>query len=272
MLIDWLLYGLLTWGLVALLNTTAFKRRPASRGTAWALTVVMFIVSLVAMTALQFLRYRMISDNLGFEIRPRGPLDVVGAFTFSWLFFALLRKSSKPALAPPTEQATPPPPPASPHTVASLASNITGKTGRATMPPAVSPSVPSSAPAEEFWSAALSEFDSASRRPGLWARAFSEAQGNEEAAKANYFRYRSLELEQEHYGRLAERAHEARAQARQAEIALLSEAERAYALLPKGKCPNCSAVIPLSSEDCPNCTAMFGPSSRWRLTPTSETS
>lgn len=53
-------------------------------------------------------------------------------------------------------------------------------------------------PQEEFWSSALAEFDSSERRPGLWARAFAEAQGNEAAAKANYLRYRASELQVTH--------------------------------------------------------------------------
>lgn len=92
MLIDWAIYGLVTWGLVALLNASLFRDQPASRATAWALTAVMFFVNLLAMTALQYLRYEAISENLGFKIRPRSPIDTVGAFTFAWLFFALLRK------------------------------------------------------------------------------------------------------------------------------------------------------------------------------------
>ena len=119
MFIDWFLYGLLTWGLVAVLNATAFKAQPASRTTAWTLTIAVFIVNLAAMTALQFLRYRVISENLGFEIKPRGPLDAVGALTFSWLFFALLRKSPKSVHPPLAEQ------PTSPRTSSSLSAVIT---------------------------------------------------------------------------------------------------------------------------------------------------
>ena len=32
-----------------------------------------------------------------------------------------------------------------------------------------------------------------------------------------------------------------------------------------GKCPNCTAAIPLNSSDCPSCKAMFGPGSTWRV-------
>ena len=107
MIVDWLIYGLFTWGISALLNATAFSRQPAHKWMVWLLTVGMFFLSLVAMTALQFFQYQTISQDLGIQITPKSPLDVVGAFTFSWMFFALLRKSAKGK--PPTdlEQLTP---------------------------------------------------------------------------------------------------------------------------------------------------------------------
>ena len=95
MLIDWAIYGLLIWALAALLNATAFKEQPASKKTAWVATVAVFFVNLVAMTALQYLRYQAISDSLGFKVTPRSPLDVVSALTFAMVFFALLRKQPK---------------------------------------------------------------------------------------------------------------------------------------------------------------------------------
>ena len=55
----------------------------------------------------------------------------------------------------------------------------------------------SSTPSEDMWAAAIAEFDSDARRPGLWALSFSESQGDEGAAKANYLRYRTDELQYE---------------------------------------------------------------------------
>lgn len=121
-------------------------------------------------------------------------------------------------------------------------------------------------PSEDCWSAALLEFESGERRPGLWARVFSEAQGVESGAKADYLRHRAAELEQERHARLLDQAGEANERAKHAELAHLSAAERAYALLPKGKCPNCDFTIPLSSESCPKCTATFGDGG-WRPIP-----
>ena len=50
------------------------------------------------------------------------------------------------------------------------------------------------APAEEFWAIALAEFDGASRRPGLWAKSFAGAEGNEAVAKAAYLSERAKQL------------------------------------------------------------------------------
>lgn len=128
-------------------------------------------------------------------------------------------------------------------------------------------------PREEFWSGALAEFDSASRRSGLYARAFAEAQGNEAATKANYLRYRAGEMEQEYQLQIAERqreiAQEEAERVRKLEEAQALEAQRIYLSLPKGRCPNfrCKAVIPLASQACPRCGALFEGSLTWSVRP-----
>lgn len=116
------------------------------------------------------------------------------------------------------------------------------------------PEIEVNSPREEYWSTALTEFDSPARRPGLWARAFAEAQGNEAVAKANYLRYRASELEEAHQLQVAER---------QRELA------REALLTAQGTCPNkrCRAVIPLSSQDCPKCGAFFETGSTWSVQP-----
>lgn len=213
------------------------------------------------MTALQILRYKALSDDLGFTIRPKSPLDFIGAFTFSGLFFSLLRKSPKSA------PMAPAPMPAS-----------------ASMDPAQSsveaprlqprPSMVTHAPlhtqctrlTEEFWAAALAEFEGTSRRPGLWARAFADAQGNEAVAKATYLRDRASELAHEHQSRLAEQERQSRQL--EPELEHLSAEQRTYELLPKGRCPNasCRSVMPLSEKSCSKCGAIFG-GSGWNLAP-----
>ena len=47
---------------------------------------------------------------------------------------------------------------------------------------------------EERWASAFAEFKSDARRPGLWAKSFSEANGNESVAQATYLRVRVSEL------------------------------------------------------------------------------
>lgn len=42
MIVDWIVYGLIIWGLATILNKTAFKNAPASRGVAWGLTILLF--------------------------------------------------------------------------------------------------------------------------------------------------------------------------------------------------------------------------------------
>lgn len=260
MLIDWLIYGLVIWGVVTLINATAFKSQPASRLVAWSLTVVVFFVNLLAMTALQYVRFRAISNDLGLELRPRNPIDAVGAFAFSWLFFTLLSKLPKATTGRSQEfQASSFVPTLSPVQAPS-ANHGMQRLGSS-----------EDLVAEQFWADALVEFDSSSRRSGLWAKSFAQAEGNEARAKAKYLEYRSAELEKEHRVKIAKRARLEAEQAKLAKIAQLPEAERIYALLPKGICPNCSEVFPLSHEICPKCTAMFGADKRWRLTPASET-
>ena len=48
---------------------------------------------------------------------------------------------------------------------------------------------------ELLWANAFAEFDSAARRPGLWAKTFAECNGDEGAAKAAYLRERVLQLQ-----------------------------------------------------------------------------
>ena len=95
MLIDWLIYGLLVFGAAKLLNVTAFKQKAASGMAAWSLTFLMFIVSVLALSALKVLRYQVISDSAGVPISPQNPLDMGGAFVFAWLFYSFLKRQEK---------------------------------------------------------------------------------------------------------------------------------------------------------------------------------
>lgn len=60
---------------------------------------------------------------------------------------------------------------------------------------------------EHYWSQALAEYDSGQKKPGIWARAYAEAQGDDAAAKAHYLKFRAAQLldeYQEHMRQLDE--------------------------------------------------------------------
>ena len=94
MIIDWLIYGLIIWGLAVILNRTAFRDKSATRIIAWALSIFLFFLNIIALSAAKFLRYQIISEDLGLKITPNSFLDISGAFVFSYLFFTLLKKKS----------------------------------------------------------------------------------------------------------------------------------------------------------------------------------
>ena len=94
---------------------------------------------------------------------------------------------------------------------------------------------------ERHWAQALDEFDGPERRPGLWARSFVHAQGDEIKAKVFY---------------LATRAEE---------IALDGNAE--FQLPQEGTCPNCAATLMVTASECPHCKAAFGAGASWAPMP-----
>jgi hypothetical protein len=49
-------------------------------------------------------------------------------------------------------------------------------------------------PAEDCWAQALQEYESDRKKPGLWARAYAEAEGDEAASKAHYLKLRATQL------------------------------------------------------------------------------
>jgi len=95
MIVDWIVYGLIIWGLATILNKTVFKATPASRGVAWGLTILLFFINVVALSAAKYLRYQVISEDIGISITPSNPLDMGGAFIFSYLFFSFLNIKEK---------------------------------------------------------------------------------------------------------------------------------------------------------------------------------
>lgn len=124
---------------------------------------------------------------------------------------------------------------------------------------------------EELWASAMAEFASSERRVGLWGKVFSQSGGNESAAKAAYLQARFLELQAERLAERAERERLAREREEVERSAKLSEEQRAYASLPKGRCPNCNTVLLLSANECSKCGAVFGGQSSWKVLPVNET-
>ena len=92
MLVDGLVYGLIIWCVVTALNKMAFKAQPAWKGAAWGLTILVFFLSVVALSAAKVIRYQPISDSVGVPISPKNPLDMGGAFVFAWLFYSFLNR------------------------------------------------------------------------------------------------------------------------------------------------------------------------------------
>jgi uncharacterized membrane protein YhaH (DUF805 family) len=135
-------------------------------------------------------------------------------------------------------------------------------------------------PMEDFWAQALHECESSTMKAGLWAKALAEAAGDEKLAKATYIRLRATQL-QVQYAQNQQALQLVRDQERQLEqerlaaqeaaaaalLAQMNEDERAKAMLPKGRCPACEAVIPLESETCPHCDALFTEDSKWKVKP-----
>jgi len=123
------------------------------------------------------------------------------------------------------------------------------------------------APEDHHWASALGELEGGARQPGLWARCFAEARGNESLARANYLSARARQLSDEHRAQTL-KAQQAEEQAkRDAEAARLAEEQRSYDALPKGDCPSCNAVILLSAQECPKCRAIFTLGSAWKVEP-----
>jgi len=117
---------------------------------------------------------------------------------------------------------------------------------------------------EAPWEQAQAEVDGCGRRPGLWAKCFSEADGNEASAKARYLKYRVEQIQTQ------SRANAVKADAARVELETKARAERDLVDLEgtaQGICPQCDRAIPLASVNCPHCPARFGANSLWSVIP-----
>lgn len=119
-------------------------------------------------------------------------------------------------------------------------------------------------PSETAWATALTEFEGADRRQGAYAQAYSEAGGNESAAKARYLERRAQEIHAEARATApAPRAGQAtQTPAHQEDTRLMQEA-----LAEKGQCPSCKWFISHGRKICPYCDAQLGAGSAWDVIP-----
>ena len=81
------------------------------------------------------------------------------------------------------------PSPASPSPIDSTAPTASAEAAATAAPVSVDAD-----PDEERWATALAELDGKRHRPGLWAKAYSEAMGDENKARALYLAYRVRQL------------------------------------------------------------------------------
>lgn len=115
-------------------------------------------------------------------------------------------------------------------------------------------------PSDADFAAALDECSSALRKPVVWAKAFAEALGDDVRARALYTGRRAGEL-------AAERAERGRAELQRLEDGRARLEREAYEAKPKGKCPNCDAIVPLNAETC--VSSRCGAADGWRVKPLS---
>lgn len=95
MLIDWAIYGALVAGFAFLLNKTIFAKHGATPVVFLVLTIVMFFVNAIGMTAMKFIRYEAISREVGTQITASNPLDIGGAFVMTMIFYSMLNRREK---------------------------------------------------------------------------------------------------------------------------------------------------------------------------------
>lgn len=142
------------------------------------------------------------------------------------------------------------------------ASDVAGAQPSALHPPLSTANSSRATPTDEDFAAALDECASDQRRTGVWAKAFTEAMGDDAKAKALYAARRAREIAQV-------RADEELDLFRRTEEGRLRLEREAEAAKPKGTCPNCQRVQPLDSEKCPDakCGATFTATGGWRVMP-----
>lgn len=119
---------------------------------------------------------------------------------------------------------------------------------------------------ERLWGKAIREFEE-NRRPGLWAKSFAKAKGNEALAKASYLEERVQELTAHHEALILKKSELKKAEEHAAREMEEERQRRAYEIAPKGRCPVCKTTVLITSKRCNRCSAIFGEGSNYHLEP-----
>lgn len=95
MFINRMIYFAVLACIALLLNATLFKSKPATRPVSWVLSILIFIINVVALSALKIYEHAALVENIGFPLKHSNPLDFTGGFIFAWLFYGLLKRKVK---------------------------------------------------------------------------------------------------------------------------------------------------------------------------------
>lgn len=82
MFVDWIFYGLIILGLATVPNEITFNAKPATKRAAWGLTIIMFLLSIVVLSATKTIWHQAISDSAGVSISLKNPLDIGRTFVY----------------------------------------------------------------------------------------------------------------------------------------------------------------------------------------------
>ena len=178
LLIWWIFYAV-THFIVLIASKQLFKssmHNDLSLDHAISLTV--FQVALCIVSLLIAGLWFVVAGNLTRRLLARQP---IGASSPS---VAIQSATSNQALGLPS--GTQPPRQTSPSALPLLAPN-----NQIPPPAAMSPSSPTE---EDFWATAMNEVETGQRRPGVWAKAFAECDGDETKAKVTYLKARVQQL------------------------------------------------------------------------------
>lgn len=110
---------------------------------------------------------------------------------------------------------------------------------------------------EAIYERVAQEIESSNLRQGVWAKIISETDGDEKIAKARYIKVRSQELIDKKKQELQIDHELMLANVEEAMQTNPEVQKKIYDEMPKGKCPNCSKVVLISTSKCPSCGENF---------------